>query len=445
MKLIRGISGIRGIVGQTLDGKLASDYARAFDALQPKGVIVVARDNRYHGPDLLQNVLQALAKSGRKVIDCGMVPTPTAQFMVEKNGFAGGIVITASHNPIDYNGMKFIDGDGCFLDADKNQKLFEQVDANPLYEDTDNGLIEIDNGCLHQHIEHTLGLSVIDADRIKSRKFRVAVDAVNGAGSVAIPGLLKAFDCEVIPVHCAPDGYFPREPEPLPENLSILSAVIREYKADIGLALDPDGDRLALLDEEGKPLGEEFTITFAADGYLQNAQPSSPIVTNLSTTQALDIIAAKHNVRVARSAIGEINVVNLMKSSGSTFGGEGNGGIILPESHYGRDALVGTALVLHRLALSSKPLTQIVADFPHFYMKKEKVQLGKLNPDQTLLKLSESFPEVEQDHVDGLKLIWKDRWAHIRKSNTEPIMRIYVEAPTENDALEILKLVRQYI
>ncbi|NOZ08012.1 MAG: phosphoglucosamine mutase [FCB group bacterium] len=445
MKLIRGISGIRGIVGQTLTAETAGIYAGAFQTLQPAGAIVVARDNRYHGPAIMEAVMQSLVKAGRRVIDCGMVPTPTAQFLVEKNGYAGGIVITASHNPIEYNGMKFIDADGCFLNAARNQELFELVDGDSSQIEHSTGAIESYPGCLHQHIEHTLQLSAIDAERIKSRKFRVAVDAVNGAGSFAIPGLLQALACEVIPVHCTPDGYFPRLPEPLPDNLSVLGAAVREYRADIGLALDPDGDRLALLDEQGRPLGEEFSITFAADGFLYQTGLKKPIVTNLSTTQALDVVAARHGVSVLRSAIGEINVVNLMKASDSVFGGEGNGGIILPESHYGRDALVGTVLVLQRLALSLKPLSDIVADFPRFFMKKEKIQLGNLDPDQVILDLSEVFTDIEQNMVDGLKLIWKDRWAHIRKSNTEPIIRIYIEAPSEKEAVDIFELVRNHI
>lgn len=432
-------------MGQTLTEKTAGLYAEAFQTLQPEGAIVVARDNRYHGPVIMKVVLQSLVRAGRRVIDCGMVPTPTAQFLVEKNGYAGGIVITASHNPIEYNGMKFIDTDGCFLDGERNRELFRLVDAGPTKTEGTAGIIGPSPGCLHRHIEHTLQLSAIDAEKIKARNFRVAVDAVNGAGSFAIPELLQALECEVIPVHCSPDGNFPRLPEPLPDNLSVLGAAVREYRADIGLALDPDGDRLALLDEQGRPLGEEFSIIFAADGFLYQTGQKKPLVTNLSTTQALDIIAARHGVSVLRSAIGEINVVNMMKASGCVFGGEGNGGIILPESHYGRDALVGTVLVLQRLALSLNPLSEIAADFPQFVMKKEKVQLGNLDPDQVITDLSEAFADVEQNTVDGLKLIWQDRWAHIRKSNTEPIIRIYIEAPSEKEAADIFELVREHI
>lgn len=445
MKLIRGISGIRGVVGTTLDGEQVKQYARAFSGIQGDGPILIARDNRHHGRRLMDAAIVGLVDCGRQVDDCDMIPTPTAQFLVERNEYCGGIVITASHNPIEWNGLKFIDADGCFLNAEKNQRIFDSVDENNLPEPQSGGEIRVLPNSQGDHIKHTCSLTWLNAERIRKRKFKIVVDAVNGAGSFAVPDLLKALDCEVIPINCSPDGYFPRKPEPLPENLSILCTAVKEYGAQVGFALDPDGDRLALVDENGKPLGEESTLVLCLEGFLMENATSKPVVTNLSTTQVLDKIAQRYGVDVVRSAVGEINVVNLMKELGSILGGEGNGGVILPESHYGRDALVGSALVLNRMALTEKSLSRIHADLPQYVMVKDKIALRNLNPESVLQRISEHFSTVDQNRVDGLKLIWPDQWVHIRKSNTEPIIRIYAEAPKHEDIDSILTTIKQLI
>ena len=442
MTLIRGISGIRGIVGNGLDDQVITDHMKAFSHIQPNGIILAARDSRSHGAQLIERASFDLATAGRKVINCNILPTPTAQFLVEKKGYAGGIVITASHNPSEWNGIKFIDNDGCFLDGDKNRRLFRLADEADGLEDGAFGSITDYELGLGVHIKHTTQLSVIDTENIRQRKFKVVVDAVNGAASSALPQLLTAFGCEVTEIYCNADGKFPRGAEPLPHNLKDLGEAVLSSKSHVGFATDPDGDRLAVVDENGHPIGEEYTLTICADGLLAKHDVATPLVANLSTTMALDRIATKYRSTVERSAVGEINVVNLMKEKNAVIGGEGNGGVILPESHYGRDSLVGTALFLNRMAQTEKSVSNIFKSQPQFHMVKEKINLGAVDPDSALITIAAHFTDCEQNTVDGLKLIWKNKWVHIRKSNTEPIIRIYAEASKKIDALTLVKLVK---
>lgn len=445
MTLIRGISGIRGIVDDGLDAHVVSDHMKAFSQLQPQGIILVARDSRTHGADLIDAACFALATSGREVINCDIIPTPTAQFLVEKNKYAGGIVITASHNPTEWNGIKFIDDDGCFLDAESNTRLFRLADESDSLEEGALGTISEDQHGLQTHISHTTNLSVIDSASIKSRKFKVVVDAVNGAASHALPKLLESFNCDVVSIHCSPNGKFPRGAEPLPHNLKILGEEVIKHNADVGFATDPDGDRLAVVDEKGQPLGEEYTLTICADGILSAHDIATPLVTNLSTTLALDMIAKKYRNHVKRSAVGEINVVNLMKKTNSVIGGEGNGGVILPESHYGRDALVGVALFLNRMAMDAQSVSEIFKQMPQFFMVKDKIHLGEIDAEIALSKIEKSFSNAQLDKTDGLKILWDDQWLHIRKSNTEPIIRIYSEAPSQKQANHLVHQVKNCI
>jgi phosphomannomutase len=335
MELIRGISGIRGIVGKILTESVVIRHIQAFSEIQSTGAILLARDSRTHGASFIHTAAEALSGSGRNVINYGIIPTPTAQFLVDQNKLAGGIVITASHNPIHWNGLKFIDANGCFLSGDKNKKLFAIADSDQTHDFTSGSVQSIENGYL-THINHTLNLSIIDAGAIEKRNFTVVVDAVNGAASSALPAMVKALGCRVHRLYCNPDGEFPRGPEPLSHNLKQLGEAVVTHQADIGIATDPDGDRLAIVDEKGNPLGEEYTLTICADGLLKSTSYPESIVTNLSTTMALDKVAEKYGSRVIRSAVGEINVVNKMKEVEGVLGGEGNGGVILPESHYGR-------------------------------------------------------------------------------------------------------------
>ncbi|MBC8312404.1 MAG: phosphoglucosamine mutase [Candidatus Marinimicrobia bacterium] len=445
MTLIRGISGIRGIVDDGLNAEVVSDHMKAFSQLQPEGTILVARDSRIHGAKLIEAACFALATSGREVINCDIIPTPTAQFLIEKNGYAGGIVITASHNPTEWNGMKFIDNDGCFLDANKNSRLFNLADEAESLEEGAVGTITEDQSGIKLHITHTTQLSVVDTKSIQHRKFKVVVDAVNGGAAIALPQMVEALGCDLVTINCTPNGKFPRGAEPLPQNLKQLGDAVIKHGADVGFATDPDGDRLAVVDELGNPLGEEYTLTICADGILSTHDIATPLVTNLSTTMALDKVCEKYKNRVARSSVGEINVVNLMKEKNSVLGGEGNGGVILPESHYGRDSLVGAALFLNRMSQTDNSVSKIFASMPQFYMVKDKIELGDINPNKALYIISETFKDCEHNTMDGLKLIWDNSWAHIRKSNTEPIIRIYAEATSVKAAKELVTNIKRCI
>ncbi len=445
MSLIRGISGIRGIVGDTLTSNVVGVHSKAFSQIQQDGKILLARDSRSHGEEMLQSATKSLFEAGRTVLNCGIIPTPTAQFLTEKHHLAGGIVITASHNPREWNGLKFIDSDGCFLDAEKNNQLFQIADRDSFKNASTLGKIIDFTNEVYEHIKHTKELRAINLREICERKFRVVVDSVNGAASEVLPKLLSELNCEVIPIHCTPDGEFPRGAEPLPENLADLSVAVIKNKADVGFATDPDGDRLAVVDENGNPLGEEYTLTICADGFLAQNLIKQPLVTNLSTTMALDKIAEKYNSKVVRSAVGEINVVNLMKEKKSPLGGEGNGGVILPESHYGRDSLIGCAMFLNRMAQTNDKVSQIFHSMPQFTMVKSKIQMNELNPEIAIQRISNTFADCDQNTIDGLKLTWSDRWVHIRKSNTEPIIRIYAEAPTDELANELIQKIKSTI
>jgi phosphomannomutase len=444
MKLIRGISGIRGIVGDTLTESTITRHIQAFSELQGAGDILIARDSRSHGDLLLNAGCNALSQCGRNAANYGIIPTPTAQFLVEKNGMAGGIVITASHNPTKWNGLKFIDSDGCFLDGTKNKNLFEIADADVSLPVKSGTITNIIDGCT-PHINHTLKLSVIDNQVIASRNFTIVVDAVNGAASMALPEMVEALGCKVHRLYCEPNGEFPRGPEPLSHNLKKLGEAVIKYKADAGFATDPDGDRLAVVDENGQPLSEEYTLTICADGFLSSTTFKTPLVTNLSTTMALERVAEKHGSSVIRSAVGEINVVNKMKEVNSQLGGEGNGGVILPESHYGRDSLVGAAMFLNRMAQNNQTVSEIFQSMPQYFMVKDKFKLGTVDPQSALNKIEVEFSDAKVDKTDGLKLNWNNSWLHVRKSNTEPIIRIYAEAKDRDSVNKLIHRVKSLL
>ena len=425
MELIKSISGIRGIVGKTLNNTIVNSYTNIFTHMQSQGDILLARDSRYHGEDIYESICDTLTFMGRNVISCGIIPTPTAQFIIKEKNLAGGIVVTASHNPIEWNGLKFLDSDGCFLNADKMEELLSGIPETITIEKGD--IIESEDAYL-KHIDNVLNLECIDTDKIKEKKFKVVVDTVNGAAYKVLPELLEKLNCEVIKIHCKNTGDFPRGTEPIPSHLGDLAKTVREEKADIGFATDPDADRLAIVNNTGFPIGEESTLVLAVESYLKFYKDSQTIVTNLSTSMGVDVIAKKYNSTVERSSVGEINVVEKMKELGSTIGGEGNGGVILEESHLGRDSLVASALVLNHLAQSNLPLNKIMDTLPSFVMIKDKIILEndiEFNDIKDQFKNETNITFIEGD---GLKILWKDKWVHIRKSNTEPIIRIISEA-----------------
>jgi len=441
MKLITSISGIRGIYGKTLTNSIASDYIQSFSNIQSKGKILLAQDSRPHGQEIYKSACEILTYLGRDVLSCGIIPTPTAQFIIKEQNLAGGIVITASHNPIEWNGLKFLDNDGCFLNADKMEKVLSKNNQSVI----DNiGKIIESKSAYQEHIKNILNLDCIDINKIKNKKFKVVVDTVNGAAYKALPELLDSLNCNIVKIHCNNDGTFPRGTEPIPSHLDDLSKAVTKHNADIGFATDPDADRLAIVDNNGNPIGEESTLVLALEAYLKYYKDSQNIVTNLSTSMAVDVIAHKYNSTVQRSYVGEINVVEKMKELGSIIGGEGNGGVILEESHLGRDSLVASALVLNHLAQSNLPFNKIVENIPRFVMIKDKITLQN-DIDFNNIKNQFKNDDVSFIQGDGLKIVWKNKWVHIRKSNTEPIIRIISEANNHNLAEGLIDSIRQKI
>ena len=444
--IIRSISGVRGLIDSHLTTKVIECYARAFHSHLKPGLIFIGRDSRPSGEDLLDSFANELVRLGRDVIICGIVPTPTVQFMVERSEAAGGIIITASHNPIEWNGIKFVRSDGTFFHPNDCDHLFELFDKDKALNDVKSpGMVFPDQNSILKHAINTIELSCIDFKAIKKRQFKVVIDAVNGAGSAALPLLLEYLGCEVIKLYCEGNGEFKRGTEPLPENLIDLGKLVLDNNADVGFAVDPDADRLAVVDETGKPIGEEYTLVVAAEGYINNRKKEEIFVTNLSSSMALDKLAKKYSCSVERSAVGEINVVQKMLALNSELGGEGNGGVILKESHLGRDSLVGVAMVLNRMSQEETKISKIHSSLPQFHIMKDKIILDGVDKNIVEKKVKSIFSDAEINSNDGLKLIWNDCWIHIRTSNTEPIMRIYAEAPSKKVAEKLVEQVKNCI
>ena len=442
MELIKSISGIRGIFNKNLTPSITNHYINIFSNLQKKGDILIARDSRPHGKILYDEACKTLSLLGRNVISCGIIPTPTAQYIIKEKKLAGGVVITASHNPIEWNGLKFLDNDGCFLNPKKMKELLSK-DSNNTENNKKGSIIE-SKDLYQNHIQNVLNLTCINIDKIKSKNFKVVIDTVNGAAYKALPELLKELNCNIIKIYCDNDGTFPRGTEPIPSHIEDLSKTVINNKADIGFATDPDADRLAIVDNQGEPIGEESTLILALESYLKYYKDSQKIVTNLSTSMAVDVIAHQYNSIVERSSVGEINVVEKMKEIGSSIGGEGNGGVILEESHLGRDSLVASALVLNHLAQSDIPFNQILKSIPRFVMIKDKITLQQ-DVDYNHIKTLFKNDDVSFIQGDGLKIIWLDKWVHIRESNTEPIIRIIAEANTYKNAKKLINILKENI
>lgn len=439
--LISGISGVRGIINDGFDPDVVTRYTIAFGRMVGGGKIVIAQDTRPSGKmfkDVVESVLQSI---GCDVIDCDVCPTPTAQLMVEKLNANGGIIVTASHNPIEWNALKFVGKGGLFLDADQHAELMRYLDtpAEKLEKWDVVGDVTRQYDAIRQHIEDVLALDLVDAERVKQRRPQVVVDAINGAGSKALPGFLTALGCEVIRMNCDHDGNFVHTPEPTPANLTDLMDRVRVEKADLGLATDPDADRLAVIDENGNPLVEEYTLVLAAYHALRHAgQDNKVLVTNLSTTMALDDLAARYGRQVLRTPVGEIHVARQMQQQPTLIGGEGNGGVILPECHLGRDSLVGAGLILTLLAETGQSIREIANDLPRYRMVKDKIQVGSANAKEILAKLAEQYKDEKPNLADGVKITWPDRWVHFRASNTEPIIRVFAEAKDEAIAAQLV-------
>ena len=439
MTLIKSISGIRGTIGGKEDESLTPldivKYTTAFADVIITGdnkKVVVGRDARLSGQMVNQLVCGTLMSKGIDVIDLDLSTTPTVEMVVVKEKAAGGIILTASHNPKQWNALKLLNAEGEFISAEQGAAIIDKVkSSNFEYNEIDSiGSYELMEGTIDWHIDEIIKLSMVDVNAISKRNFTIAVDAVNSTGGIAVPALLRKLGVQnVIEIYCEPTGKFPHNPEPLPEHLNDLSDTVLKNNADLGITVDPDVDRLAFVSENGDMFGEEYTLVAVADYVL--SQKKGNTVSNLSSTRALKVITEKHGASYAASAVGEVNVVKMMKETDAVIGGEGNGGIILPELHYGRDALVGIALFLSHLAKCGKPMSHLKASYPTFIISKNKIELTpEIDVDSILTQLQEKYKKQPINTIDGVKIEFDEEWVHLRKSNTEPIIRIYAEGST---------------
>lgn len=447
--LMVSVSGVRGRVGEALTPEIVGKFAAGFGhwALSRKPdsrTIVLGRDSRVSGPMFHHAVIAALESVGATIIDIGIVPTPTIQLAVEHHHAAGGLGITASHNPIEWNALKFIGPSGLFLDNDEAREMREVVESNFSRVTWDLlGVVERDDAAIQRHIDAILALPFIDVDGIRARRFKVALDCVRGAGGLFMPILLERFGCLVSSINMEVDGRFPRPPEPVAENLGELEALVKKSGAAVGFAVDPDVDRLALVSDEGKAIGEDYTLALAASVVLAHRDGS--VVTNLSTSRIVDDVAKRAGRTVVRAPVGEVNVATRMRSEGAAIGGEGNGGVILTEMHLGRDAPVGVALILQLLHQENRSLSAIVDSYPHYAIVKDKLARPDAPLDTVYASLRAAFPDADVDTQDGMRLAWSDRWLHVRPSGTEPIVRVIAEAPTDDRARALINTGREAV
>ena len=455
-----GVSGVRGIVGKDLTDEIVGRYARAFGlwATGRKPLVVVGRDARESGPAFERAVVDGLRSVGCAVVKVGLVPTPTVQLAVEHHAAGGGIAITASHNPIEWNALKFIGPDGIFLDGADGARVHELAGKDGGGRGR-SGEGTTDDGAVERHLDAVLSLAAVDVERIRKRKFTVALDAVRGAGGPVMRALLERLGCEVAGINLETDGRFPRSPEPVPENLGGLSTLVTRAGAALGIAVDPDVDRLAIVDENGTPIGEDYTLAFAvravlggpADGGTGGRKRQSPsarpavrpsVVCNLSTSLVVDDAARECGADLVRTPVGEVHVARAILRLAAVIGGEGNGGVMYPALHAGRDAPVAAALLLTLLARDGRRMSELVAAAPRYAIVKAKVERGAGSREQRLervyAELRRRFPDARADMQDGLRLAWRDRWLHVRPSNTEPIIRLIAEAPSDAGARELV-------
>lgn len=442
MNLKISISGIRGVVGDGLDAESAARYATAFGNMMPPGPIVLARDSRPSGEMLRHAVAAALMSTGHRVMDAGILSTPGTEYLVQNSDAVGGIILTASHNPIAWNALKLLRADGLFLGQTEIDELLRRSEEDRLHKDALSlGELEATDVGNELHLNGILGLDLIDVEKVRAKNLRVLVDAVEGAGGYVVPELLRRMGVEVCELHCGMTGRFPHDPEPRPEHLEELRARVASEGADLGLAVDPDVDRLALVDRGGVAISEERTLVVAADHVL--ARRKGPLVVNLSTTYALDLVAKAHGVEIHRTAVGEANVVQRMLEVEAVVGGEGNGGVILPALHPGRDAPLGAALVLAAVAEAGS-LRACLDRYPDSVMVKEKLELLPSIDDPAAWRVAlESLGAGgRMDDTDGLKYSLGERWVHMRRSNTENALRIIAEAADEATARGLVERVR---
>lgn len=448
MALIKSISGIRGTIGGKVDDNLTPldvvKFTSAFGTWLQNNknkkdlTLVIGRDARISGQMVSSLVTATLQGLGINVIDLGLSTTPTVEVMVPELNADGGIILTASHNPKQWNALKLLNDKGEFINGQDGTEVLAIAESEDFnYAEVDNlGKYETRNDGFDIHIQKILDLPMVDADAIKAKKFKVVLDAVNSTGGISLPPLLEQLGCEVIKLYCEPNGHFPHNPEPLKEHLTDICELVKQENADLGIVVDPDVDRLALIDETGEMFGEEYTLVAVADYLLKHKKGAA--ISNLSSSRALRDVAQSHNSEYFASAVGEVNVVTLMKEKNAVIGGEGNGGIIYPDLHYGRDSLVGVALFLTHLAKENKTVSELRATYPAYFMGKKKIELTpEIDVDYLLTLMEKEYQNEEISTVDGVKIDFPENWVHLRKSNTEPIIRIYTEAQSQQEADEL--------
>lgn len=445
MTLIKSISGIRGTIGGNVGENLtpidAVKFASAYgtflkNSLQKdKLTVVIGRDARISGPMIHQLVMQTLVGLGIDIIDLGLSTTPTVEVAIPLEKADGGIILTASHNPKQWNALKLLNNKGEFLSGAEGALILDIAESDDFdFADVDNlGTVTEITNYMDKHINEVLNLKLVDTEAVKSKKFKVVVDGVNSSGGIVIPALLEKMGVEVVKLYCEPNGHFPHNPEPLKEHLKDICELVVKEQADFGIVVDPDVDRLAFISNDGEMFGEEYTLVAVAD-YVLSKTPGNT-VSNMSSSRALKDVTEKHGGMYEASAVGEVNVVELMKKNNAIIGGEGNGGIIYPEIHYGRDALVGVALFLTHLAKQDLDVASLRASYPQYFMSKNKIELTpEINVDAILEEMKKRYSNEKITTIDGVKIDFAESWVHLRKSNTEPIIRIYTEAHTQQQA-----------
>lgn len=444
-KLLLSVAGARGIVGRTIDADVVTRLSLAFSSILPDGPVVVGRDTRPSGESFMLSAMGAMTSAGRDCIDVGIATTPTVEMATERSDAVGGVIVTASHNPVEWNALKFIDHRGIFLTREVGERLraaFERADFR-FADGRSTGTVRRHDTAAREHLDAVLALDVVDAGAIRARHFKVVLDCINGAGSVIVPDLLRELGADVVEINCASDGNFFRDPEPRPDNLAELAECVRAEGADVGFACDPDADRLALVDNTGRAISEEYTLALAIDHVLSHTP--GDVAVNMSTSALVDHVAARHGARVHRTPVGEAHVVDRLLAEGGVIGGEGNGGVIYPALHPGRDAVLGVALILQFLAERAVALADQVQSYPPFHITKDKVELeGAFDPVRIQGLIAASNPDTI-DTQDGVKAVFSDGWFHLRVSNTEGIVRVIAEAEDESRALQLRDRAREVL
>ncbi|MFH1755535.1 MAG: phosphoglucosamine mutase [Candidatus Latescibacterota bacterium] len=444
-KLLFSVAGARGIVGESIDEDVVKRLTLAFGSIMPPGTIVIGRDTRPSGESLSKAAIGAIRTTGHDCIDIGIATTPTVEMMVEKLGASGGIIVTASHNPIEWNALKFLNRQGIFIDQKTSEHLYEVFTGNKfkLAGGYSLGKVQNYNQASKDHIDAILALQDIDVAKIRERNFTVVLDCINGAGSVIAPQLLAALGVEAVCIDCKTNGDFHRNPEPRPDNLTDLAGRVVKEQAAVGFALDPDADRLALVNEKGKAVSEEYTLALVVDHILTTRGGS--VVVNLSTSSIIDAIAERHGAEVSRTPVGEAHVVSAMLASDAVIGGEGNGGVIYPALHPGRDGLLAMALILQLLAERRTTISELMDAFPPFTIAKEKAPKDGHFSQERISQLIRQLKPVKIDTRDGVKAVFEDGWFHLRVSNTEGIVRIIAEAPSDEKVGQLLDAARRVL